>query len=210
MKNLDILNVISFAVGIFGIFLSIYFGIENRKLAQKVRTYSWSDIDVGMKHFTEEIEKRYSPDLIVSSSGGSVGVVANLYLTNTDRFIPTYVGVSKSRLGEFTSVPIYSERYTTVRWETFIPADLPSAGAERVLVLEDVVISGESKQRLIDSLTAQGIPRENIKTAALFVTEHAITIGQAPDYYWYTSENPDFYLPWGLSTGKRGRADNGA
>ena len=193
---------ISLALAVLGLAVSLYFGAEARRAIRRVRKYDWNEIDSGVKYLAGKIERDYAPDLIVCSSGGSVGIVANLYLTYTERFIPLYIGISKNKNKQFTSEPIFSAVYETSRWTTHLPENLAATKAKHVLVLEDVVLSGESMKQIIKVLVDSGIPRNNIRTAALFTTEIAITDGNAPDYFWYRLPDTHFYLPWGKSTGK--------
>ncbi|MDQ6946083.1 MAG: phosphoribosyltransferase domain-containing protein [Actinomycetota bacterium] len=189
--------------GVVGISVGVYFGLENRRLNKGLRTFDWPQIESGVRYLSTLIEQEYQPDLIVCSSAGSVGVVANLYVTYTPRFVPLYMGVSRSKVGSaFTSSPLFPKRYETNRWETFLPDGLAATGARKVLILEDVVLSGETMREIVSLLIEEGFTREQIKTAALFGTSFGANQGQAPDFYWRELPDTDFYLPWGRSLGK--------
>lgn len=202
MSQSDLINIISFAFGVFGSLISIYFGVEARKIAKKVRNFNWEDIESGVKFLSSRTMKEFQPDLILVSSGGSAAIVANLFLTYTDKFIPLYVGVSKKKDAEFTSKPAFNAFYETSRWMTFIPEAIFSYTNKKILILDDVVLTGETLHKMIELLVANGIKRKNIMTATLFATEIAITSNRAPDIYWFKLSDSAFYFPWGRSTGK--------
>lgn len=196
------LTIISLAVGVIAVIVAGYFGLENRRLQRRLRRFTWYDIESGVKHLVAKIEPDFQPDMILCSSAGSVGIVANLYLTYVQRFIPLYLGVSKKREATFASAPLFTGRYETGRWETFLPADLHNTHAQKILVLEDVVISGETLREIRRLLHDEGFHEAQVRTAAIFLTDFAVSQGMAPDYHWLQIPDTHFELPWGRSVGK--------
>lgn len=194
-------TVLSLVLGAAGVIAALYFGFDNRKIRTRINRFTWHDIDSGVKHLAKEVESSFEPDIIVCSSAGSVGIVANLYLTYTKRFVPLYVGVSKAKDAAFTSPPVFSSAYKTDKWETFLP-DLSTVAAERVLILEDVVITGSTMRRIADLLAKSGFQADQIKTAALFVTDVARQQDAEPDFSWKFVGSSLFELPWDSSFGK--------
>ena len=200
--QIDLMNIISLLIGIAGLGLSIYFGIEARRLSEQVRRFTWRDIEIGIKYLHSRVFEVFRPDLILCSSTGSVGIIANLFLTYTDKFIPLYVGVSRKIDSKFTSEPVYKAFYETSRWITYVPEEVFEYKDKKILIIEDVALSGETLSKMVDLLVQKGIKRKNILTVTLFVTEMAITAKRAPDIYWIKLTNSLFYFPWGNSVGK--------
>lgn len=195
-----VLGVIGIAVGVVGVRLT---DLARREARQK-SDFTWEEVSRGVRDLARRIEPDFEPTLIVSSSAGSVGVVANLYITETTRFIPLYLGVSRRNQPaiQFASYPIFTDRYTTDRWETFLPGNLRDSGAQKVLILEDAVISGDSMKRIREVLKGQGFVDEQIRTAALIVNQFAFETGHAPDYHWQIISQQVINFPWGKSSGK--------
>lgn len=201
--NLDrVLGIISLVLAVVGTALAIHYGREARRLTQRLRRFEWHDIESALKKLSQEIEKDFSPDLILSSSGGSVGIIANMYLTYTKRFIPLYVGVSKHHASQFSSPPIYHASFTTNRWNTYIPEELAQLKDHKVLILEDVVLSGETLTQMRNALLSWGYAPNRVRSAAVFMSQFAVSQGAEPDYYWLRLSDTHFELPWGSSIGK--------
>ena len=201
-ESLLALTIISLIIGVLAIAVAGYFGLENRRLQRRLRRFTWYDIEAGVKHLVAKIESDFQPDMIICSSAGSVGIVANLYLTYVERFIPLYMGVSKKREAAFASAPLFTGRYETGRWETFLPSDLQATHAQKILVLEDVVISGETLREIRGLLHKEGFGDAQIRTAAVFLTDFAVSQMMTPDYHWLQIPDTHFELPWGRSVGK--------
>jgi hypoxanthine phosphoribosyltransferase len=202
VSQADLISLISLGIGVLGGISSVYFGIEARTIAKKVRNFNWADIEAGIKFLSSRTMRDFQPDLILCSSGGSAGIIANLFLTYTDKFIPLYIGVSKKRDAEFTSKPAFNAFYETSRWITFLPEAIFDDVNKKILILDDVVLTGETLHKMVELLLSNGFKRRNIRTATLFATEIAITSNRAPDIYWFKLSDSGFYFPWGKSTGK--------
>jgi len=195
-------NIVSIAIGVLGLIGTLYFGRKSRLLVEKVRKFDWNDIEAGVKYLSRAIERKFAPDIIVTTSAGSASIVASLFISNTERFIPFYCGISKKLDASFTDEPQCEKFYTTARWKTFIPDEVFRHKNARILILDDVTLSGDSLAQLIKLLVSNGVKRGNIYSASLFATDLSITGNRAPDLYWYRISDTHFYFPWGKSTGK--------
>ena len=195
------IGVASIAIGAVG-----YYSTQRARAEVRLRThrFDWPQIEHAVRALTQRIEHEWKPDLIVCSSAGSVGIIANMYIAYSKRFIPLYLGVSRrnARDSPFASRPIFGSRYTTPRWETFLPSNLIESGAERVLILEDAILTGASVREIVRILTEQGFAEEQIATAAVFVPQLSLLIDVKPRFYWSEVAEPVFEFPWGRSTGK--------
>jgi hypoxanthine phosphoribosyltransferase len=195
-------NIISITIGVLGVIGTLYFGIKSRELVEKVRKFDWNDIEAGVKYLNREIERRFKPDIVVTTSAGSASIVASFFISNTEKFIPLYCGISKKIDAYFTHEPQCEKVYKTGRWKTFIPDEVFRHKNARILILDDVTLSGDSLAALTKLLLSHGVKRENIYSASLFATDLSITGKRAPDLYWYRISDTHFYFPWGQSTGK--------
>lgn len=199
---MDLINVASFVIGILGLVGTLFFGLKSRQLVEKIRKFDWNDIEAGVKYLNRKVESKFKPDIIVTTSAGSASIVASLFVSNMDKFIPFYCGISKRIDEDFTCEPKFEKFYTTSRWKTYIPDEVFQYHDARILIIDDVTLSGDSLAQLIILMVKNGVKRENIYSVSLFATDISITANRAPDLYWYHISDTHFYFPWGKSTGK--------
>lgn len=179
-------------MGVLGLAGTLYFGIKSRRLVEKVRKFDWHDIEAGVKYLNKQVSARFQPDVIVTTSAGSASIVASLFVSNTTAFIPFYCGISKRIDADFTSEPPCKRFYTTSRWKTYIPDEVFRHTKARVLILDDVTLSGDSLAHLTQLLIVNGFDKQNVFSASLFATDMSITGNRAPDVYWYRISDTHF------------------
>ena len=196
---MEILTIISFAIGIIGTVGTIYFGLKSLRLEQRIRRFDWDDIGLGIKSISKDVFEEFKPDLLLSISGPG-SIISNLLLAQTSNYVPLYVGVSR-RLDEQVPrcTPNYRHKVTTSKWEIYIPDEIFKFTNRKVLICDDCVLSGDTLSGLVNVLTNNGFDRRNILTMALFVTELAISSNKGPDMYWFKVPDREFYMPCGIS-----------
>ena len=103
---------------------------------------------------------------------------------------------------EFT-VPVEENRpyyFVTRKWAAYLPQELEQYKDKKILIIEDVVLSGDSLEKELDLVKRCGYKQENIRSAAVFVSTVAVHSNKAPDYYWrQLDDSVSYYYPWSRS-----------
>lgn len=192
---MDVPTVASLALSVLGLGGTAYYGHKSLKLEQRIRRYDWADIAFGVRKIGRTAFRDFQPDLMLSLSGPG-SIVSNLILIDTVRYMPLYVGISERNPPPAGGCrPNYQRTVATSRWITYVPDDVFRFASQRILICDDCVITGDTLARLVALLVENGFPRENIRTASLFVTELALAAGLGPDVYWMKVQDSEFYLP---------------
>lgn len=195
-----IISIIASIFGIVGTISSIYFQRKTKKIEAKMSKFDWQDIELGVEALCKEISSDFNPELILCASTGAAGIVANLFYLLSDKYIPVIYGSSKKRGNKFT-VPVEDNRqyfYKTGKWETYVSNEIEKYKDRKILIIEDVVLSGDSLLEEKKLLVQCGYKEENIRAAAVFVSNIAISSKKEPDYYWFKlEESSKYYYPWG-------------
>lgn len=195
---MDLLNVLSFTVGVFGVGLSIYFGREAKRLAVKIKSIAWEDIVLAASDLASEITRNFDPDIIYAPDcrGGIIGMQIRQGMRHEILLI-TGVTLWKENISSAPELPGYSTKETT-KWFVITPDVLSSFSGKKILVVDDFAMSGDAlvsiKNNLVEDL---GFKKENVKTCAVIVSETAKRSNKYPDFSWKTVEHHDFFFPWG-------------
>jgi len=124
--------------------------------------------------------------------------IANLVSDQFTGQPPVYVGIStwKDAPHGKSATDSYAD-FDTGKWLVSIPRDLISYKSAKILILDDFVMSGKFLETLKDWLVSEGMKPEQIGSASVAVTKMAIKLEMAPDFYWWTADDDEFYWPWG-------------
>lgn len=195
-----IVSIIASLFGIVGTLSSFYFQKKSKKLKRKLNKFSWEDINLGVSVLSRKISEEFEPEVVLCASTGAAGLVANLYFLESDKYIPVIYGSSKKIGTQFTA-PIEKNRayfYVTKRCEVYVSNEIEKYKDKKILIIEDIVLTGDSlveeKKMLLDC----GYKQENIRSAALFVSNIAVDTEKKPDFYWFELDGlSKYYYPWG-------------
>lgn len=178
---------------------SSFFSRKIKQSGRKIRKFTWQEIEIGVMTLSRRISKDFEPEVIMCSSTGASGIVANLYFLTNEKFIPILWGNHRPRKSKFT-VPVEENRsisFKTRKWAVYLPDELEKYKDKKILIIEDVVLSGDSLEKELELVKQCGYKPENIKSAAVFVSTVAIYSNKKPDYYWYQLDNAfEYYYPW--------------
>lgn len=187
---------------------SIYITIKHTELKRRLKRYYWKDVENGIKELSLKIEKRFIPDVILSVSGSS-SIVSNLYITQTAKFIPIITAFS---LKNGDKIPAALEKnyskFDNQNWSVYLPKDLLNYKNSKLLIIDDVIITGTTLFELKKHLTEMGFRDSAIFSSALFCSDLAIERGISPDCYTFKTEDRKFYFPWGPCNGSGGTINN--
>lgn len=191
------MTVGGFVVGLVGIIVGIYFGVESNRLLMARRKFDWSDLLNAAKDLGRRINKEFAPDIIITP-GLRGATVANILKSELTETLPVFVGISvwKEDLIKRPEFPGYYYLETS-KWHVYIPEIVLNFKDKKVLVVDDFSMSGDFMQILTKSLIAKGFLEKNVKGMCVVATKVSIQGKKAPDFYWFESEDANFYFPWG-------------
>jgi hypoxanthine phosphoribosyltransferase len=194
---MDVFNIISLAIGVAGLFGTLYFGLKSVYLQRKIRRFEWEDVEVGVRHLNNEISSRFNPELILTISAPGA-IVANLFVTHRSKITPVYVGITLHK-EDSRSLSFTTDHHiiTTSKWRIAVPNALLRHKDKRLLVLDGSVITGDAMSNLLKLLTENGFDRNYVLTASLITTDVALRAGKGPDIYWHNVPDCEIYMPWG-------------
>lgn len=196
-----IFNVVSIAIGIIGVLLSAVSLFLYLKEKKKNVTIEWREIPIATNKLSELMKKDFIPDIILVPNEKG-GVIVNFL----KKALPTYTncifGVGtptkcvNSNSVKFDSMDFYS--FSTHKWNTCIPKYIENYKDKKLLIVDDIAMTGDFLYELKKLLIEQvGFDEKSIKTMCLATTEIAISNKKAPNYYWKKFDTSNVYLPWG-------------
>jgi hypoxanthine phosphoribosyltransferase len=199
---MDAVTAVSLALGIAGVLGTVYYGRKSLLLEKRLTRFDWADVVTGVRYLVGRTEALRKTDLILSLSGPG-SIVSNLLITQSHRYVPLYIGVSvRNDQAVPYCLPQEWQTIRTTKWTSYVPAEVFRHTDRRVLICDDVAISGDTLMALVELLLAHGFKRANIRTAVLFATDVAIAARKGPDLYWMKISDGEFYLPWGNALGR--------
>lgn len=209
-------NVISITIGVLGLLVGLW-GIilskSSNKRAQQAekarRSITWEDICTASNNLAVEIKAKYSPDVIYIPNIKS-GIMVQFIKDYFEGYIPVIVGqaIQKVACSEQEEKRIKEEekrikdidnywKVDTSKWSAYIPKSLLKYKNEKILILDNLVLTGDFLQKISSALIDNGIDKENIISACIATTEAAIEDNTAPAFYWRPLQFSNVYMPWG-------------
>lgn len=196
--------IISLISSVFELLVSVsaFFSKRIKRSGKKVKKFTWQEIELGVVMLSRKIAQDFEPEVIMCSSTGASGIVANLYFLTNDKFIPILWGNHRPIKSKFT-IPVEENRklfFNTRKWAVYLPDELEKYKDKKILIIEDVVLSGDSLEKELEVVSQCGYKPENIKTALVFISTVALYSNKKPDYYWYQLDDAyEYYYPWSRS-----------
>lgn len=191
-------RIISILGNIVGWGLAIYAFIDNRKLSRKVRSYDWNDVMLAANSLAKAV-KAYKPEVIYAPNPNG-GILALQIRDIVDSKIPVITGATLWK-EDFKTRPVWRgyHRCDTSKWHLQVPLALNKYAGQRLLIVDDYVLSGDGLRELVGCLKAEkfGFSENQIEACAMIVNETAFKTKKAPKYYWKRKEEQDFLFPWG-------------
>src|SRR5690606_40046334 len=116
---------------------------EQHKRRQIFR-YTWEHAHLGIRRLAIKIFKNESPQILFCSSGPSA-IVANLLMIEANTYVPLFLGLSeKTNKDDFDPPKTHDIVVETSNWTTYIPNEIIKLKHQRLLIVEDCVISGDT------------------------------------------------------------------
>ncbi len=141
-------------------------------------TLSWSDIEMLIDNLAKQVSSRYEPNMLIGILRGGV-IIASMLSDILDMREVYAIGCrSYTGIGERSTVVIYQ------------PLSLDSLHDKNVLIIDDVVDTGETMKHIVQY--TKGFGPKSIKTATLHIKPHTTFI---PDFY-VENVNAWIVYPW--------------
>src|SRR5262249_6036733 len=152
----------------------------------------WTEVQGGARDLAGQIRRRFLPEVIfVPSPRGAI--IAHLMVETFTRPVPIIAGVFEWLDGSPTLHRLHDLGFVATKKSSVqVPNVLRQCRHQRLLIVDDVVIGGDAMDALRSYIVDLGFDANHVKTATLVATEVAIQNKKAPDFYWKTTESPQF------------------
>lgn len=192
-----------FLTSLPSIVIAVFQYYQKKKAEKALKTITWDDIQKASEKISRKLIKKYQPAVIYIPNIKS-GIMLQFIRNHFKEYIPVIVGqaISKEYYEEDACGKIKGlDNYwyvDTQKWHTYIPSVLLEYKDQNILILDNLSLTGNFLNTIINELTKRGIPREHIATACVATTEAAIADQMMPQYYYKTlTDSKIVYMPWG-------------
>lgn len=174
--------------------------IETEK---KLKEITWEDMQNAANFIAKKLIKNYCPNVIYIPNIKS-GIMLQFVKNYFSEYIPVIVGQAISKdiscANPADKIKDITEYWyvDTRNWYTYIPKALYKYKEGKILILDNLSLTGNFLQLLTDELIDKGIPKENIACACVATTDAAVTDKTAPEFYYkILMPSKDIRMPWG-------------
>ncbi len=192
-----LLAVVGTAFGVVGTVLTVLLARRAERLNRERRRLEWPDLQAAASDLSRRILRDFAPGAVFTP-GLSGATFTNLLVDQLGDELPVYVGIrfwrENGRLPD--SLPGYSPVETN-KWRVLVPEALLQGASEPVLIVDDFAMSGDFLEKLRAKLSEGGRDSAQVRSVTVAATNVAIRNHKAPDYYWWTADDDNFYFPWG-------------
>lgn len=184
-------------LSLLGTFGTFYFGWKTVLLQRLRNSLTWREVESGSLFLLREAEKRFRPDILLTTSGPGA-IVANLAMCQTRRFYPIYTAILEdNRSTRFKLKPKGHVELSTHKWIIHLPEQLCIESDKRILIIDDCVMSGDVQAAICGFLESRGFPKKNIFFATLVCSQIASETKRTPNLHWRLNPDKDLFFPWG-------------
>ena len=193
-----VLTIIFGVIGLVGVILTVHFGRKSARLERERKSINWSDVQLAASDLAEKIRHSgFLPSLILAP-GARGGIIAEALAQDLGGAIAVVVGITEwKESGLFEGDLSKYECFETNKWKVCIPKCVFDNLDTRILVVDDLTMSGGAMQKIRSMLEEKGVAEDKIRTATIVTTTVAIQNHMAPDFYWKETDSPSFFFPWG-------------
>ncbi len=193
-----VLTIVFGIIGGVGAALTVYYGRKSARLERERETLSWNDVQLAADDLAEDIRKsRFQPQFILALNTRG-GIIAEFVAQNMADSLPIVVGITEWRDFGYNAYDLKQyDSFETTKWRVSIPLTVYDNTDKNVLIVDDLVMSGDAMEEARKRLAERGFTKDAIRTAAIVVTDVAIKTHKAPDYHWRQTDSSSFYFPWG-------------
>lgn len=193
----DIVAGAGLLIGVIGTLLTIHYARKSVRLDRLRKSLDWSDLQVAASELGKDILKTGMPSIVVTPSLAGA-TFANLLVDQLHNQPPVFVGHRVWRddpHGDLNTEDNFL--FETSKWIVAIPKACTEYTEGTILYVDDFVMSGDFLEQFRERLGREGIAVDRIVSVSVAVTKVAIKNRKAPDFYWWVSDDDEFYFPWG-------------
>ncbi len=161
-------GVAGFVIGVLGVWLTVRYARQAKDLHDRLRRLTWNDFLLGSKELASPVRGSGTLDLVLALSprGATVG---NLLLLELGGDVPMVMATNYLHDKRDVPFPKLPEKdwivSQTNRSLALIPRSMLKDSANRILLVDDWVLSGDMLQGVKQGLTSGGIEKSRIMSA---------------------------------------------
>jgi hypoxanthine phosphoribosyltransferase len=196
---MDYFNIVCGIITIISLVITIYYGKKAAILELQKKKLEWPDIQTSANYIGNKIKKdRFTPEIIFTPGLRAASFVWLLEEEFHNTNIPAFIGICSMKNDSIdSSIVTNYQKLETNKWEVLIPKDMLTLNTKKILVVDDLAMSGDFMLAFKKLLIDNGFQQKNIKTATIVVTKVAKANNKCPDYFWMEANDDGFYFPWG-------------
>jgi hypoxanthine phosphoribosyltransferase len=184
------------ATTVIGFGLAIWQAVRAEQINRRERDLDWPRFRSAASDLARSIDRSdFMPEVILALSDRGA-IVAHLVARELRRQVPIvtvgYLGRSDAR----AEIPGF-EAIRGPKAVLFLPDGIAELSGNRLLLLDDFVMSGDGLREVIRALLDKGFNRQDIRSGAVVATKLSIVSKKGPDYFGRETKGFDFYFPWG-------------
>jgi hypothetical protein len=179
---------------------------EKIELEKEKITLEWEDLETACTDLSSNIESgNFKPDIIFipDIKDGATAFMIKSQISYKSTIIPIIVGMLDWKItpNKSLNLPDFLEPYydmcETKKWRAYIPKNIINYKDKNILILYDIVLTGDFGAELKIWFNKNGFDESNVKLASIITTSLANHDSNAPDFYWKEIKSDEFYFPWG-------------
>ena len=188
-------NVILGLTTVLGFGLAVWQAMRAEQLNKRQRDLDWPRFRNAASDLARSVDRSgFMPDFILSISERGA-IVGNLVARELQYQIPILTVGYLDQAGT-VSIPGYLTLRGT-KATTFLPEGLRGLKEQKVLLLDDFVMSGDGLLRVKNQLLEYGFSAKCIRSGSVVATKLAIANNKGPDFFAREARDFDFFFPWG-------------
>jgi hypoxanthine phosphoribosyltransferase len=184
------------ATTVVGFGLAMWQTWRAEQLNRRQRDLDWPRFTSATADLARSIDRSdFMPDLILALSERGA-MVAHLVARELRRQVPILTLAYLGRPDDRASIPGH-ESLRGSKAVSFLPDRIGDLGDQRILLIDDFVMSGDGLARVRRALLARGFEPDRLRSGAVIATRLSIANKKGPDFYARETNDFDFHFPWG-------------
>lgn len=192
------LTILFGIIGAAGVGASIYYGKKSIELERSRISLDFEDLTIASSDTADYLKgENFQPDIIYTP-GSKSAILAELISQKFTHEPIVIVGSLEWKDTGLNQIEVANSKvFESNKWKIIIPEILFSNTDRKILVVDDIAMSGYGLFEIVKILKDNGFNEDNVKTSTLVCTSVAIASKKSPNYYWRKTDGTIFYFPWG-------------
>ena len=193
----NVWNILLGFTTLLGFGLALWQTVRFEQLNRRQRDFDWPRFRNAAADLGRAVRRSgFGPDYLLAMSERGA-IVANLVMLELRRRVPVITLAYLFRPDEnLINLP----GFVTLRLSkntAFLPEKIGELRDHRVLIVDDLAMSGEAVATVRRALESQGFAPDKIRSATIVVTKVANAGNKGPDFFAHEVSDVDFNFPWG-------------